>query len=73
MKESQASLILEHMKMEPITALDALREYGCFRLASRITDLKDQGHLIASKRVRIKTRKGGFTSIAEYSLGEANA
>ena len=73
MKESQKTMILNHMKFEPITALDALREYGCFRLASRITDLKDQGYLIASKRVRIKTRKGGFTSIAQYSMGDKNA
>ena len=26
-----------------ITQLDALREFGCMRLASRITDLKKQG------------------------------
>lgn len=26
-----------------ITALEALRDYGCYRLASRITDLKKEG------------------------------
>ena len=33
---------------EGITAIDALNEAGSFRLAARISDLRDQGHAITS-------------------------
>ncbi len=48
---SQLTSILAHLKRKPITAIDAL-EYGCFRLAARIKDLRDKGHPIFSQTVR---------------------
>lgn len=51
-------------KGQSITALQALRKFNCFRLAARISDLKNNGMLIKTDKVRIK--KG--TSIARYSL-----
>lgn len=40
MSKSQNQLILEHMQQgNRITAIDALNKFGCFRLASRISDL----------------------------------
>lgn len=37
-------LIREHLlNGGSITALEALREYGCYRLASRISDLRQEG------------------------------
>ncbi len=40
---SQAQEILDHLLTgKPITALDALQEYGCFRLAARIHELRKQ-------------------------------
>ena len=42
---TQNQAILEHLEQgKPITALEALQLYGCLRLASRISDLKKDGH-----------------------------
>lgn len=43
---SQEIKILDHLSKKPITALEALQEYGCFRLAARINDLRGKGHKI---------------------------
>ena len=62
---SQAANILAYMQQgNPITALEALDLFGCFRLAARIKDLKDQGHSIASRPF---TTTGGAT-ISEYYI-----
>tara|TARA_B100002019_G_scaffold275366_1_gene273180 strand:+ start:501 stop:698 length:198 start_codon:yes stop_codon:yes gene_type:complete len=45
--ESQKKAIKAHLESgKPITALQALNEFGCFRLAARIKNLKDSGMLI---------------------------
>ena len=42
---SQSDAILEHLKAgNSITPVDALRDFGCFRLAARIDDLRQRGH-----------------------------
>lgn len=41
---TQKELIREHLKIEPITPLQALKLYGCFRLASVINRLRNEGH-----------------------------
>ena len=46
-----------------ITALEALDEFGCFRLASRISDLKKSGYPIHKGWYRTKSGK----DIAAYS------
>lgn len=46
---SQNHAILSHLKRGPITPLDALERYGCFRLAARIRDLRDAGHNIEAE------------------------
>jgi len=44
MTDSQTKKIKKHLESgEPISALDALNKYGCFRLAARIYDLKEEG------------------------------
>ena len=48
--------------------MEALREYGCFRLAARINDLRNEGHNIETKTVKFKNRHGESVSVAEYSL-----
>lgn len=52
-----------------ITQLDALRELGVMRLASRISDLRKRGIKIASEREAVKTRYG-TTYIKRYRLIE---
>lgn len=41
---TQNDMIRAHLQSgKAITPLDALREYGCFRLAARIADLRREG------------------------------
>jgi len=62
---TQAGKILDHLTHRgPITAMDALNYYGCFRLAARIKDLRDAGHDIKSS----PTRTHAGRTIAEYTL-----
>ncbi len=49
---SQETQILQHLRRGPITPLQALDRYQCFRLAARISDLKDKGHRIETEMVR---------------------
>lgn len=40
-----------------ITQLEALTQFGCFRLAARIADLRDQGFKIDTKIVTLENGK----------------
>lgn len=51
-----------------ITQIDALREFGCMRLASRISDLKRQGVPVKRTMETAKNRYGEPISYARYSL-----
>jgi len=62
---SHNSLILHHLKKgNPITPLDALRLYGCMRLAARVHDLKARGNDIVTRQKHLKNGK----QVAEYIL-----
>lgn len=69
--ESQCRKILRHMRGgAPITSLQALKLYGCMRLASRICDLRKQlekeggRELITVERVTTDTGK----NVAMYRI-----
>ena len=47
-----------------ITSLEALRKFGCMRLASRIWDLRESGMDIQKRRVKTSTGK----TVCEYYL-----
>lgn len=67
----QCDLILMQMKKYgSITHMDAEREYGIARLASRINDLRRQGVAIESEIVTGKNRRGETTHYAVYRLAE---
>ena len=54
---TQAQVILDHLLSgKPLTALDALNEYGCFRLAARVHELRRAGHDI--KEVMVSSKAG---------------
>ena len=58
MQKSQNENILAHLKQgNRITALEALNRFGCFRLASRISDLKKQGLNIDSQMIHWEGKK----------------
>jgi len=48
---SQLTKILKHLRKKPITAIEALNSYGCFRLAARISDLREKGYTIEKTMV----------------------
>ncbi len=55
---TQAQVILDHLLSgKPLTALDALNEYSCFRLAARIHELRRAGHDIEEVIVSSKAGK----------------
>jgi len=49
---SQTKEILNHLRREPITPVQALNLYGCFRLAARVNDLRNKGHDIGTEDVK---------------------
>jgi hypothetical protein len=51
-----------------ITQLEALRELGIMRLASRISDLKKGGEQISRKMIEVRARNGRKAYVAQYSL-----
>ena len=61
---TQANQILSALKRgEKLTPLQALRKYGCMRLAARIKDLRDAGHDINTTLIRTQGAR-----VARYSL-----
>ena len=68
---TQCEKILNYIKYNgSITPLYALREFGCMRLASRITDLKAQGYDIISKMESNENRYGDTVRYARYTIKE---
>ena len=66
---TQCEQVLYHLrKIGPITAREAMTEYGIMRLAARIKDLRDRGHRIRTDMVEVPTRSGDTTDVAEYRL-----
>jgi hypothetical protein len=63
MKPSQKELIRRHLIRQPISPLEALEDYGCFRLAARIAELREDGHNIET----VQTKQGNKT-FATYRL-----
>lgn len=61
---TQEQVILALLHQGPITALDALQQAGCLRLAARIADLRQQGYEITTEDFKTPTGK----HIARYSL-----
>lgn len=67
MKITQCDRILNYMsEFGSITQLEALRDLGCFRLASRINDLKKKGYKIRREMVDVNNRYGEVVQIARY-------
>lgn len=68
---TQKERVLRHLKdYGSIKSKDAIYEYGIFRLASRISDLKKDGISISTKYETTENRYGEKVSYARYSLGE---
>lgn len=73
-KTTQCDRVLSYIKeFGEITQLEALRDLGCMRLASRISDLKRRGVPIVSNMRAVRNRYGERCAIAVYSLANENA
>lgn len=71
MKMTQCERILRYIEETgSITQMDALREFGCMRLASRISDLKKQGIPVKRKIETAKNRYGEPICYARYMICE---
>jgi hypothetical protein len=61
---SQGDAILKHMRLlGAINPVQAMRGYGCNRLAARICDLRREGHQIETRMIQ-----QGAIKYAEYRL-----
>ena len=61
--ETQTKIIKQYLEQGyRITAIDALQKFGCFRLAARIKDLKDEG--VKIDKVMVETASGA--RVAQY-------
>lgn len=68
---TQNEMILRHLESgRKITPAEALTEYGCFRLASRVSDIERMtGIAISRRKVTRKNRFGKSVSFCEYWIG----
>lgn len=66
---TQSERIVRHLEtFGSITSLEAMRDYGIMRLASRVSDLKKDGLQVRTEFVRGKNRFGESTCYARYCL-----
>lgn len=70
-RPTQCERILAYINLfGSITTLQAFSDLGCARLASRISELKKNGHNIQSRFVKGKNRFEEEISYKEYYLGK---
>jgi hypothetical protein len=62
---SQNKQIADYLnKGKKLTPIDALNKFGCFRLAARIADLRNDGMNIVTNTIKLENKK----QIAQYSV-----
>lgn len=64
---SQKATILNWLQREPITPAQALAYLGCFRLAARILEIKQDGYPVRAEMIETANGK----HVARYSLEAA--
>ncbi len=68
---TQVEKIIEYIKRYgSITPLDALKDIGCMRLASRMCDIKAMGYGIVSEIESSQNRDGEPVRYARYRFAE---
>ena len=68
---TQVERIIDYIKRYgSITPLDALKEFGCMRLASRMCDIKAMGYGIVREFEHSKNRSGEPVKYARYRFAE---
>ena len=68
---TQEERVIDYLsKNLTINSIQALNELGIFRLASRVSNLKKQGHNIYSRMIPVTNRYGEKCHVSEYSLSK---
>ena len=72
-KPTQAQRVLDYIEQfGSITQHDASIDLGIMRLASRVSELKKQGHKIKGEMITVKNRFGENCYVKRYSMGGAD-
>lgn len=72
-RPSQNQRILDYIdQFGSITQLEALRDLGVMRLASRISDLRRKGYNVVTKTEVVRNRYGEKCYIKRYSVRNSN-
>jgi hypothetical protein len=70
---TQAKRVLDYLESgNTITTLNAFNELGITRLAARIYELKEEGHDVKSKRIKVTNRYDEQCSVSEYYMESDN-
>lgn len=66
---TQKEMILDYMRQTGgITAAEAMKEIGCYRLAARIADIRADGIDVKAEPVRSRNRWGKSVRFVRYSV-----
>lgn len=68
---TQCDRLIDYLATHPIkgiTQIEALNELGILRLASRISELREDGYQIKREMVTVKNRFGESCVVARYRL-----
>ena len=68
-KPTQNQLIIAYMnRFTWINPLEAIINCGCYKLATRISELRKKGYLIIDEWIEVPKRMGGTTRVKRYRL-----
>lgn len=70
-RPTQCERLVDYMMRNPekgVTQIEALSNLGILRLASRISELRDEGYVIEKKMITVTNRFGEKCSVARYRL-----
>lgn len=62
---TQAEQVLDILKKQPLTSMQAIKKLGCLRLASRINELRDMGYHIETVMINKNGKR-----YAQYRLNK---
>ena len=66
--KSQTDRILAHLRIAPITRLQAIHWMGCINLPGRVFDLREAGFIINGRMKKVRNRRGEVCWVKEYKL-----
>lgn len=70
-KESQQEKIVKYLNSHAtMTAMDAIRAFGCTKLATRISELKRKGYLFEQEMIEVVNSDGSTSRVMSYSLAD---